>query len=196
MQENNVQFYLGVSAVIGALIVIGGITFFVSDSKNLLNLGNGVDISTLVGTDVTSIAVAETVTSDFKDTETYTHASGFSFNYPKSYTVGEFEEGDGHMVLLQDPSKNIGLQISVRPFDEDITALTEARIRQDLPDIAMEGVVAVNIAGVEGLAFKSRGDTFGESVEVWFVSSGKLYQISTYASQAALLERVINSFQF
>ena len=49
------------------------------------------------------------------------------------------------------------------PYDE-AEPLTEARIRQDLPDKVMEDVHPVQVDGIEGLAFLSDDDTHNQGL--------------------------------
>lgn len=140
-------------------------------------------------------AVEESYTQG-SELETYRDASGrFSFAYPPAYSVGAFDTGEQHTVLLQNNEQGVGLQILASPFDEDIV-LTEARIRQDLPGLDMRNVRRVRVDGIPALLFASSGSDFGQSIELWFVHRGFLYQLTTYAHLASLMDRVANSLQF
>lgn len=128
---------------------------------------------------------------------TYTDAQyNFSLSYPAGYRIGRFTEGEGSTFVIQD-NKGVGMQLVVTPFDEDI-ALTPARIQQDLPDMPMSDVREVSLptAKIPAVVFKSSGGGFGESVELWFVHEGYLYQASSYLSQLTFLEGVMGTFHF
>lgn len=121
---------------------------------------------------------------------------GFTFNYPNNYRIGSFAEGEGDVVLLQDANAKTGLQITISPFDENINRLSEARIRQDLPDLDMQNVDQIMLGDLPAIFFTSSDSSFGNSVEVWFIKNGNLYQMSTYSYQLPLLEQVAKSMQF
>ena len=91
-----------------------------------------------------------------------------------------------------------GVQIIVSPFSEDLHALTQDRIHQDVPDMKISEPQPVEIgANYTGLAFKSDNDAFnGASREVWFVLRGNLYQISTYDRLDPLLKKIFATWKF
>lgn len=133
--------------------------------------------------------------------QTYTNdVFGFVFKYPSTYTassLGPTVADTGDTILVQN-NKGSGFQIVITPFDEEVSELTEARVRQDIPDMKMEGVMPVLLgANGKGLAFASDNEAFdGASREVWFVYKGYLYQISTYLKDDPLLQAVFGTWQF
>ena len=103
-------------------------------------------------------------------------------------------------MLVEDPTQQRqGFQVFSMPYDE-AEPLTEARIRQDLPDKAMEDVHTVQVDGVEGLAFTSDDNTHNEGqgrlFEVWTVHDGVLYQLATYPDVAPVLQQVLDTWTF
>jgi hypothetical protein len=79
--------------------------------------------------------------------ETYTRAEpGFSFRYPRAFRAHEIPQADDSTLLLvEDPTRERqGFQVSSMPYDE-AGPLTEARIRQDLPNKVMEDVHPVHV---------------------------------------------------
>jgi len=76
--------------------------------------------------------------------------------------------------------------------------LTTERIRQDLPEMPIQNPQQVVFPGaaVQGVMFKSSGGGFGESIELWFVRGGHLYQASSYFSQFDFFNRVMGTFTF
>lgn len=119
----------------------------------------------------------------------------FSFSYPEGFSPRAIDDSGTRTITLSDKS-GAGLQIAVSAFDEP-GPLTEARIKQDLPDLPMDDVQNVSVGrGVPALAFLSSGGPFGDSAEVWFVYKGALYQISAHRSQAALTQAIVNSLAF
>ena len=120
----------------------------------------------------------------------------FSFQKPKGFTVGEVDEGEGSKsIIVQNKNTGLGFQIYTSPFDEDITVLTEDRIKQDLPALIIDKPQKIQVSGSEGLAFVSQNQSFGKSREVWFVYNGFLYQMSTYIESELLLQKVLETFE-
>ena len=135
-------------------------------------------------------------------TEVYTRTEpGFSFRYPRVFRAHEIPQGEGRaLVLVEDPTQQRqGFQVFSMPYDE-AEPLTEARIRQDLPDKVMEDVHTVQVDGVEGLAFTSDDNTHNEGLgrlfEVWTVHDGVLYQLATYPDVAPVLQQVLDTWTF
>jgi hypothetical protein len=131
--------------------------------------------------------------------ETYTHAElGFSFRYPRAFRVNEIPQGEGNeLVVVEDPlHARQGFQVFTQPYDEE-GPLTEARIRQDVPDIAMEQAAPVDVAGVPGISFvQLQTADIGTTYEVWFVHQGTLYEVATYAPHAADLKAILATWTF
>lgn len=134
---------------------------------------------------------------------------GFSFRYPKDFSVQEFAEGDaGDVVLFQKAGEQNGFQVFIAPFDEDIT-LTAERIRKDVPNITMKNPQPVTIGRkaafartlsdarvIGGVAFVSESPAFGESFEIWFVHRGHLFQASAYRASEEVVRDVVRTWRF
>lgn len=122
-------------------------------------------------------------------------AYGFSITYPASYKIADVPSQQGDIYLIQN-GQGTGMQLSVAPYNEG-KPLTEAQIRQDLPDMPITNARAVTLpSGISAIAFNSSGGGFGDSIEVWFAHEGFIYQASTYAAQADLMQRVMGTFRF
>lgn len=121
----------------------------------------------------------------------------FSLNMPEGFTAREGGGDEGAIITLEDAGGN-GIQLTITPFDEDIKVLTEERIKQDVPDLAIRDIEILEIGDeYRGLAFKSDNEAFdGDSREVWFAFRGNFYQISTYARLDPLLKAVFATWQF
>lgn len=135
---------------------------------------------------------------DVQSTSTYSHPQrNFSFVYPDTLQVGRFEQANSETIVVQNPDKQVGFQISIRPVDENIR-MTKQRIKQDLPELQISNAQPVQLGKESrGLAFFSDNKAFGgNSREVWFTYNNYLYQISTYARLDPLLKRVLNSWSF
>ncbi len=126
--------------------------------------------------------------------ETY----GFGMTLPVNTTAQSVMEGDGETILVQSQSGGEhsadSLQISVSPFDEDIS-LTPARVQKDVPSLKMETPMTVKVDGVSAVAFYSRdGDV--RYREVWFVHGGFLYQVLARAEADNTTGKVMESWKW
>jgi hypothetical protein len=128
-------------------------------------------------------------------------AYGFSFVVPAGYTahaLGADANGTASVIVQSDSSSGSGLQVSISPFDENLAALTAARIKADLPDVQIAYAKNVQVApGVTGLKFASNNPAYdGASEELWFVYKGNLYQLATYQKSAALLDTIWGTWKW
>jgi hypothetical protein len=117
----------------------------------------------------------------------YTHPElGFSFRYPATFRVTEIPQGGRTETVLVEDSAHArqGFQVFTQPYD-DAEPLTEARIKQDQPDITMEHVAPLQVAGVLAISFVQLQDqSLGKTYEVWFVHDHTLYGIRESHLQA------------
>lgn len=144
-------------------------------------------------------AAAASTTAAAPFPNTYRNAAyGFSFKYPSSLKVSSTASGSGgDTILAQDAAEHVGFQVYITPYAGADTALTAARVEQDLPNISLRSPQQVTIAGsVPALAFFATDPSFGESRQVWFIYKGNLYQASTYSSQSPLLGKVLGTWTF
>jgi hypothetical protein len=124
----------------------------------------------------------------------YSHpVLNFSFIYPEGYTASAFNDDVGNTVLVQRSDEH-GVQMFMMPFDEDITVLTEERIRQDVPDVVMKNKREIILGDSKGLYFQTESG-LGIMHEVWFVYKGNLYQVTAPDASQELLQTVLTSFQ-
>ena len=100
-------------------------------------------------------------------------------------------------MLVEDPTQQRqGFQVFSMPYD-DAQPLTEARIRQDVPDITMEQAAPTQVAGVQAISFvQLQTPDVGKTYEVWFVHNGTLYEVATYAPHAADLDAILATWTF
>ncbi|MHB1162906.1 MAG: hypothetical protein ACYCZZ_00020 [Minisyncoccota bacterium] len=140
------------------------------------------------------VAAAAPFQNEYRNT-TY----GFSFKYPKGLSLGEYtpQENPVTTILVQNISQHIGFQIYITPWTNPDTIITAASIKHDLPGIVVRDAQVAQIgASSPGVAFLTKDPTFGESRQVWVVYEKHLYQISTYSSQDALLQKVLTTWVF
>ena len=126
---------------------------------------------------------------------TYTDQTyGFSITYPSIYKIGRVPSESGEVFILQNEN-GVGMQLMVSDFDEPVEQLTEARVKQDLPDMPVTNAREVTLpSGMKALAFESSGNGFTHSIEVWFVARGHLYQASANSAQIEFLQQVMGTF--
>lgn len=126
--------------------------------------------------------------------ETYTNSKyGFSFDYSKELSVSEFTEGKIDVILVKDETGD-GFQIYITPFDEQ-GPITKERILKDIPDMRISNDKEILISGQKALSFISQ-DASLETLEIWFVHKGNLYQITAYTDMDATLKPIIQSWKF
>ena len=128
--------------------------------------------------------------------QTYTHQRlGFSFEFPEGFKVGEFGEGiEGEeQILVQ--KNNVGFQLKITPFEEDII-LTEQRIKEDIPDIVIKEPLQIKVGEAIALAFLSESESLGQTREVWWVYKGNLYQITTYTEFDETMVAILETWKF
>jgi hypothetical protein len=131
-----------------------------------------------------------------KETKMYQHPSGFTFQYPATFSITAFpDEGEGEVVLVQNADRTTGFQIFALPFDEK-GPLTQERIQRDVPGISMTDVAPISISGNDsGITFISK-DGATPNREVWFIYKGYLYQILTPIGAQKFLEEVLGTWRF
>ncbi|MEK7116547.1 MAG: hypothetical protein AAB837_00070 [Patescibacteria group bacterium] len=119
----------------------------------------------------------------------YSHENpAFSFSYTGDYKISSIADESGEAILVQ--SEEFQMQIYTAPFDEDIV-LTEERIKQDVPDMAMENTNVFSLDDVNGVVFESEG-----MQNVWVVNDGFLYQISTYLNQKEEMQKILDKWEW
>lgn len=140
---------------------------------------------------------------------------GFSFQHPKDVNVTVFPEGDsGYMLLAQKPGARESFQIFISAFDEDpstyaqggVGPITPERIRQDLPNVAIENPLPVKIGegkNVDALIYNSTHESLGKTREIWFIwpllsqpHGNYLYQITTYADMDNFIGPILDTLKF
>jgi len=132
---------------------------------------------------------------------TYTNpAYGFSFEYPDGLAIGEWtdplDEGDATTVLIQSVPENVFFQMYITPWGDPQTPLTAALIEEAAPQLQVHDARPIIVGGVDGIMFSAQAPNQGDSVQVWFVHDGALYQISTYPEQLPLLSKVLTTWTF
>jgi hypothetical protein len=163
---------------------------------------NGGSLVSLTSTNGASFTVQNseenTKIQQYEYTENYENSKyHFSFKYPKEFKVTESHQEKSDVVTIQNTETGLGVQVVISSYgaDEDIT---KEKIHADIPDLTINSEQVIQIGtNRKGLAFLSDNPAFGgKSRDVWFIYGGNLYQISTYASQDALLKGVFSNWKF
>jgi len=127
--------------------------------------------------------------------ETYvSRALGVSFALPDGFRVVQSPvDGDAELLLVERDART-GFQVFRAPYDEP--ELTPERIALDLPDLAVDRLREVDLAGVPALAFASSDPDLGPTHEVWFARAGFLYQVMTRAAFEDELQQILQTWRF
>lgn len=195
-------------SIILILGIIGGIIFFSVKYYNKKDGGPSVmGLPTMITETGEEVFVEEPVVApEIKKvnatTNTFIHKGyNFTLNYPSNMTASNFREGGGEQIQFQGEGAD-WFQIFVTVWDEpgDITV---ARIKQDIPDIvittpqkAIIGPRQKEGVGPHALIFFSKDSGLGETREVWFVSGGYLYQVTSRKSFDLKLGQILSTLSF
>ena len=179
---------IGILVIAGVAVVVG----WRQSSHVQPNNGTPVTISGVKSEDVAAI-------SAYSYTKTYISSKyGFTFMYPESFTITDMPGKDRDVVIVSNIEKGIGVQIIITPIDGEDHDLTADRIKEEIPDMAVEMPTQISVTGSrQGLEFASDNSAFGgRSSELWFIYNRHLFQISTYAEFEPLLRGMWNTWKF
>lgn len=119
----------------------------------------------------------------------------FSFFYPETLRVEEFDEGGGAATItFQNSTEGKGFQVFIAPYGEP--QVSEERFKKDLPSGVRLGLSDMSIDGVTAAAFYSKNAILGETREVWFIHNGFLYEVTTLKSFEVWLSDILDTWQF
>ena len=197
------SFKLTLVAII-ILIIIIVIGIFLRQRQGSNQTTN--DSTSAVSLDKNQLKQNQEVMQPGQENQTTIFASpnGFSFYYPKTFKVGQFEEGDGDMVLLQslqDSSPYEGgarggySALSVQIFTKDFNdpgPITAERIQKELPDVKMVQSQTATLDGAQAVTFT---DTSG-LYNVWVIYNKKLFQISGYSQEKDFINQILNTWKW
>jgi hypothetical protein len=124
----------------------------------------------------------------------------FSFNKPEGYTVGILPgDNGGETLIVQSNNGDVksAFQIVITPLDEPMK-LSPNLIKSEIPGTSIVNPFEIKIDNVgNGIMFESNNDAFaGKSYEVWFNTSDKLFQITSYKEFGAELQKIIGTWKF
>lgn len=182
-------------STVGGLLVIAGVLFFLNQNHKIGSKETPVKPPGQFPSGLEAAVSASVLLS-----KTYVNSQyGFSFKYPEGFNVSGFPEGEeGTTILAQKPNSKEGFQIFISNFDEP-GPITPARIKKDIPDMAVEDPKEVFIGSeknLRALIFFSRSESLGRTREVWFVQKGNLYRVSAYEGLDNLIGPVLETIKF
>ncbi len=146
-----------------------------------------------------SSSSTQEATSDATSSENSYRSETYKFEValPEGFRTSSIpdESTGGETILLQGTDAQV--QIYVMPFDEDIT-LTADRVRADIPDIVLKNnrQVAIADSSAKALVFDGEDEAFGSTHEAWIVHGGFLYQLKSRLDTGAVLDQVLEEWQF
>lgn len=103
---------------------------------------------------------------------------GFALAHPQELQVQQYKEAAGSMTItFDDPQSDRDFQIFVLPYRE--SQIASSRIEKDTKGTAKGTPEEIIIgSGVRALLFESNDPLLGSLREVWFISSGFLYEVT------------------
>jgi hypothetical protein len=135
----------------------------------------------------------------YQYTQVYTNPTyHFSFKYPKGFTVSATNGlNNSYVILVEKLPSPVGVQILISSFNSPDLDMTPELIHESVPGLPIENPQVIDVGTPrKGLAFLSNNQEFGgKSREAWFAFEGNLYQISTFAEFAGLLNGVVATLQ-
>jgi len=140
-----------------------------------------------------TVVVESTISPDWR--EYRNTVRGFSLRYPPTLAVKEHDEGDStYTIVFEDAAGEKSFQIFFTPYMGE--TITQSRLLKDVPSGKFTKPVEIVIGGnTHALAFFSTG-FLGEMREVWFLSGGFLYEVTTYANLDTWLPPILATWRF
>lgn len=119
----------------------------------------------------------------------------FSLFHKKSFVVKEYVEDNRSItIVFQDQESGQGFQIYITPYFED--NITEEQFLKDIPSGVKNNEQKTFIDGVEAVAFRSEDSILGETIELWFIKYGLLYEITAESGMESLIKEIVSSWRF
>lgn len=119
----------------------------------------------------------------------------FSLRHPSDLSVMQYDAGEGAASLVfENEDLSHGFQIFVTPYGEKV--ITRARFLMDQPSGALSEPVSATVDGAGGMLFYGKNDDIGDTIEVWFVRDGYLYEVYTYKVLEPYLKDIIRTWTF
>lgn len=121
---------------------------------------------------------------------------GFTFLAPEGFSVGEFDEAGGRMILVNAENGETAFQIFITPFDDSAGTLTIERIQEDVPGLSIREPENMSMTGGQSvLTFIGDDSAFGTTREVWIVHKNNLFQVVTMIERQDDLARILETWE-
>ena len=119
----------------------------------------------------------------------------FSLFYPTSLPAVEYmEENGGYTVSFQGKPGQPGFQIYIVPYSE--SKVSEKQFKLDEPSGVMKAPSNMEVDGVFATRFYSANVAMGDTLEVWFIRGGYLYEVTTYKQLETSLIEILKTWKF
>lgn len=119
----------------------------------------------------------------------------FSLFYPEGYRIDEVIESNRAItVTIEDWVRGSGVQVYVLPYTEE--KITDAQFMLDVPSGIRINERTAKVGGVEAVYFESEDIALGETIEIWFINYGYLYELTAPKADHALIEQVAADWRF
>lgn len=120
----------------------------------------------------------------------------FSLFYPEDLQVVEDSKADTLTVAFQNTNKDDakGFQIFVQAYT--LPQVTPERFKKDVPSGVRKNAVPVTVGGATGAAFESADAELGDTLEVWFIHQGLLYEVTSPKLLEGWLDPILTTWQF
>lgn len=118
----------------------------------------------------------------------------FSLLYPDNLTKREYSDGDTSTIVFEDKDRGEGFQIFIVPHEG--AEVSAERFKMDVPSGVMKEPQNIFVDGVPAQKFYSQNQIVGETVEVWFIYEGLLYEVTAPKVLEQWLSEILRSWSF
>lgn len=119
----------------------------------------------------------------------------FSIFYKNIFRVKEYPEDNRSITIVFQDSENLdGFQIYITPYFSD--KITDEQFIKDIPSGVRKNEQKIFVDKKEAVAFISEDQNLGETLEVWFINYGLLYEITANKGSEQLVRDIVSSWRF
>lgn len=198
--NNGRAYAAGVVAAVGVFSVAAYFLFVRPHAPSASSADSGVlafpqnpapapGFTALVGTSSLSRTVP-TGTEEYRNTH-----YGFSLRYPKDLKISLFDEGGGaSTITFQNIAEVKGFQIFIVPYQGEQVSME--RFREDDPSGVMNHPTNILVGGATATMFFSTNAALGDTIEVWVIKNGYLFEITAPKPLAIWLATAMQTWEF
>lgn len=119
----------------------------------------------------------------------------FSLFHPDTFTVEEYkEENRAITIVFQDKDTLAGFQLYIVPYFAP--TISEEQFRKDMPSGVRKNEQPTDLDGIEAVAFIGEDSVYGETLEVWGIHYGYLYELTAQKGNEELIRTIVSSWKF